>query len=511
MKSYILKLAIFATGFSGVVAEYILSTLATYILGDSVVQWTLIISVMLFSMGLGSRLSKFINNNLLEYFITTEIILSILVSLSSVFVYSVFAFSYYTGFLIYSLSIIIGILIGIEIPLVIRLNDSMEILKFNISSVMEKDYYGALAGGLFFAFFGLPHLGLTYTPFVLGAVNFLVALILFLYVIRSIKKTSRFNLATLFFLSGLILIFGVFSAEEIVLNGEQSRYRDKVIFEKQTKYQKIVITEWKNNYWLYLNGNQQLSSLDEYMYHEPLVHSVMQINKDHLRVLVLGGGDGAAIREILKYNKVQKIVLVDIDPEMTTLANSNKALLSINKGSLKNEKVNIINEDAFYYLENTNDFFDVIIADLPDPRSVELSRLYSFEFYSLVYNSLSKNGVFITQAGSPYFASRAFKCIEKTMNSAGLNTLLIHNQIVTMGQWGWVIGSKELTSNEIKSKLLSSDFSDIDTRWLNKEAIIHITNFGKDFYGIKFVEPEVNKITNPVLYRYYLDGNWDIY
>ena len=179
LKSNILKLSLFATGLSGIVAEYILSTLASYFLGDSIFQWTLIVSVMLFSMGLGSRLSRFLETDLLKKFIIIEFILSLLTSFSSLLAYTAAAYTVYTGIIIYSLSILIGLLIGMEIPLVVRLNDEFEALKVNISSVLENDYYGSLLGGLFFAFVGLPYLGLTYTPFILGGINFAVAIFLF--------------------------------------------------------------------------------------------------------------------------------------------------------------------------------------------------------------------------------------------------------------------------------------------------------------------------------------------
>jgi len=163
LKSNILKLALFATGLSGIVAEYILATLATYFLGDSVFQWTMIISVMLFSMGLGSRLSKYFTSDLLKKFIIIEFSLSLLTSFSSLLVYTAAAYTIYKGLIIYGLSIIIGLLIGMEIPLVVRLNYEFQKLKVNIASVLENDYYGSLIGGMFFAFIGLPYLGLTNT------------------------------------------------------------------------------------------------------------------------------------------------------------------------------------------------------------------------------------------------------------------------------------------------------------------------------------------------------------
>ena len=190
-KSKILKLAIFATGVSGIVAEYILSTLATYFLGNSVLQWTMIVSIMLFSMGLGARFSSKINGNLLKKFIFIEFLLSTVVAFSSLIVYSSSIYSDIVGILIYIMAIFIGLLIGMEIPLVMRINEEFQSLKSNVSSILENDYYGSLVGGAFFAFVGLPYLGLTYTPVILGFVNLFVAVLLFYYLYKEIDIKSR--------------------------------------------------------------------------------------------------------------------------------------------------------------------------------------------------------------------------------------------------------------------------------------------------------------------------------
>ncbi|MFO7863963.1 MAG: polyamine aminopropyltransferase [Salinivirgaceae bacterium] len=510
-RSRILKMAIFATGLSGIVAEYILSTLATYFLGNSVLQWTLIVSIMMFSMGVGSRISKFFQSNLLQTFIFLEFGLSLLVAFSSMVAYTASAYTIYTGAIIYSMSIIIGLFIGMEIPLVIRLNNSFEILRVNISSVMEQDYYGSLAGGLFFAFVGLPFLGITYTPFVLGMVNFVVAFSLFLMLRSEIKVRIRNLIQVASVFVAAIIISGFFVSEKIILFGEQKRYKDKIIFESQSRYQKIVMTQWKEHYWLFIDGNQQLSSLDEVLYHEPLVHPAMQMAKYPQQVLIMGGGDGCAAREVLKYKQTEKITVVDLDPEMTELGKTHPILVEMNQGAMNNSRVNIINADAYKYLSETNQFWDVIIIDLPDPKTIELGRLYSKEFYALCRRHLRPGGTLVTQAGSPYFAPKAFECIDKTMQAAGFTTVPLHNQIITLGEWGWILGLREGDHEESKAQLRKLDFKDVETQWLNNEAMWMITSFGKDFYSKGNVEIKENKIHDPVLYKYYLEGNWDVY
>ena len=508
-KSTLLKAAIFATGFSGVVAEYILSTMATYFLGDSNFQWIMTISLMLFSMGLGSRLSKNFDKSLLKLFLFTEFALSIIVSFAPLLVYTASAYTQAVGILIYSLAILVGLLIGMEIPLVIRINDDYEKLRFNISNILENDYYGSLLGGMFFAFIGLPIFGLIYTPFILGFVNFSVSIVVLIFLWNLLKAGEQKSLVAV---GSFILIFltsGVFVADNVITYGEQRKYADKVIYAEQTKYQRIVITQWKNDYWLYLNGNQQLCTRDEIMYHEPLVHPAMTMHPNPTDVLVLGGGDGCAVREILKYPKVKEITLVDLDPAMTNLGKTNPILTELNQNSLSNEKVKILNDDGYKYLLATDDYYDIIIIDLPDPRSVELGRLYSHEFYKICYKHLRPGGVIITQAGSPYFATQAFTCILETMKSAGFETVPMHNQVITLGEWGWSLGVKQPNSN-VKKQLQKLEF-DVPTKWINNEAMALITSFGKDFYPWAKDSVYVNKIHEPVLYKYYLKGNWDLY
>jgi len=511
VKSGILKLSLFATGLSGIVAEYVLSTLATYFLGNSVLQWTMIVSIMLFSMGLGSRISKYFTSNLLSKFVTIEFILSLLSSLVAVSTYLVASISVYTGIVIYTMSIVIGLLIGMEIPLVIRLNDEFEELRINVSSILEKDYYGSLAGGIFFAFFGLPILGLTYTPFVLGAINFSVAIMLLTMLWRNLNQSVRKKLLGIATVVVFLWLAALIMAESIIQFGEEKRYKDQVIFSRQSQYQRIVLTQAKGDYWLYINGNQQLSTVDEVMYHEPLVLPVMNLSRNPQNILVLGGGDGCAVREILKYENVKEITLVDLDPMMTELARTHPVLSELNKGALDHEKVNIINQDAYKYLEETDKYFDVIIIDLPDPKTIELSRLYSIEFYKMCNRQLRPNGLITTQSGSPYFANRAFKCIQYTLEEAGFNCVPIHNQVITLGEWGWIIGSNSVESDRLKKSLRELTFDHISTRWINKEAMLLMTSFGQDITLNLDETVEVNSIHNPVLFKYYMNGNWDLY
>lgn len=506
-----LMLALLATGMAGIVAEYILATLATYFLGDSVFQWTIILSLMLFSMGLGSRISRWIKTDLEVWFVGIEFTLSILTSLSSLFVYILMPHLSNLAPSIYLLAIVIGALIGMEIPLVTRINAKNAELRTNISEVMEKDYFGSLLGGLFFAFIGIRYLGITYTPFIVGGVNLIVALLVF----NTFKKfVVKKWLTRLTMYGGIVvaaILGGLYFSEPIVLYGNQNLYTGKVVFSEQTPYQKITITKWQKDYWLYLNSGKQLSTFDEWMYHEPLVHPAVQLAGKPKHVLLMGAGDGCAIRELLKYTFIDSITLVDLDPRMVEIGKTQPILRKVNQDAYQSSKVNVVVGDAFTYLEKTPKVYDVIIADFPDPRSVDLSRLYSKEMYNLVYHRLSQHGVFITQAASPYYTTKAFRCIEQTLEAANFNVLPLHNHIYTFGEWGWMLGTKSLPTKFMREKIESMTWENIPTRFLTPSASKMITNFGGDLVEIDSNELKINSIYNPVLYRYYGEGNWSYY
>ena len=503
--SKILMSSLFATGIAGIVSEYVLATLATYFLGNSVFQWTIILSIMLFSMGLGSRLSKMIDKHVMEYFIAAELLLSLLTSTCALLVYSIMGVTSYIQIFIYLLAILIGLLIGLEIPLVTRINGRYHDLKANISSVMEKDYYGSLIGGLFFAFIGLPYLGLTYTPFVLGTVNLIVASLLFYAFSKRLNTKLKRLLLGCIILLYVVISLGAYFAKPIILFGEQSRYGDKVIYSEQTKYQKITLTASNNHHVLYLNNSMQLNTMDEWLYHEPLVHTPMLLSSEKRDILILGGGDGCAIKEALKYPEVQSIKIIDLDPKMTSFGANHPVFKALNHHAYQNEKVTVVNQDAFIALENDSQYYDVIIIDFPDPRSIELSRLYTKEMYAFCKKRLRRDGLMITQATSPYFQTKSFHCINKTMQSVGLHTLTIHNHVQSFGEWGWVIGSPLHTTKQMINKLASIKKLPVkNTRWLTPEALQMMCKFGKPVGDTTAIE--INSIHNPVLFKYYIKG-----
>ncbi|MCK5923427.1 MAG: hypothetical protein KAG66_21005, partial [Methylococcales bacterium] len=206
--------------------------------------------------------------------------------------------------------------------------------------------------------------------------------------------------------------------------------------------------------------------------------------KERKDILLLGGGDGLAAREILKYPDVENLTLVDLDPAMSRLARQDKIFLSINKGSLNDPRVRVINQDAYQFIKNSVDLYDAVIIDLPDPKSVSLSLLYSLGFYKMVEKHLKPFGAMVTQSTSPLYSPEAFLCIKKTLEAAGFSTLPYQNSIPSMGQWGWVLGvrQKSMPTQRLRKNLTALTFPDIATRFLNRDAMISMAHFGKGLY-----------------------------
>lgn len=509
-QQHILKFSIFCTGITGITAEYIMATLASWCLGDAVTQWALVISLMLFAMGIGSQLSRTYEKNLCDTFILIEFTLALLVSLSTIAVYTLFGLTEHLAFFIYLLAFLIGLLVGLELPLATRLNAQHENLKTNLSTMLSKDYFGALIGGIFFAFLALPHLGLPRSAAIVGSINCLAAIILGLYSFAKLQHRKTFIIcaSTIVAIIVAAFIFG----DTIVLHSEQRRYRDKIVFSQTTRYQKIIITEFKNQHWLYLDGNLQFATLDEHRYHEPLVHPAMLLADKASEVLLLGGGDGLAAREILRHQNLHTLTVVDIDPQITDLARTHPLLLNINTAALLNSKVNIINADAFTFLQKNNQPYDVIIADFPDPRSADLARLYSRQFFLSVFRNLRHNGVFITQAGSPLFARRAFLAVLKTMRTI-YPALALHTTIASMGDRGWVLARKNQQRHhaQLQAQVAALNFSHLPLRYLDRKTLNTMLGAqGKNFYA-DYDDIQVNRLSSLSLYRYYHKGRWELY
>jgi spermidine synthase len=242
-------------------------------------------------------------------------------------------------------------------------------------------------------------------------------------------------------LVAIVLAAGFVASEKIERTAEVAAYGDPIIYADATPYQRIVITKRANDLRLFLNGNLQFSSRDEYRYHEALVHPVLSRVANPRNVLVLGGGDGLAVREILKYPGVQSVTLVDLDPAMTTLFRKSSMLVSLNHGSLLSPKVHVVTADAFSWLRTNRTKFDAVLVDFPDPTNFAIGKLYTISFYRELARALNPGAMISVQSTSPLVAPKAYWTVATTLEAAGLTTRGYHVYVPSFGEWGFVLAS----------------------------------------------------------------------
>jgi len=289
---------------------------------------------------------------------------------------------------------------------------------------------------------------------------------------------------------------GMAGAERITQAADNNLYADEVIFARDTRYQRIVLTKWKDDVRLFLSSHLQFNSRDEYRYHEALVHPGLASLPGARRVLVLGGGDGLAVREILKYPNVDSVTLVDLDPEMTRLFSTHPYLVTLNQHSLTNARVHVINADAFPWLQQTSEPFDFIVVDFPDPTNYSLGKLYTTAFYRLMARHLSAQGLAVVQSTSPLFARQSYWCIAETLKQARLKTYPYHLYVPSFGEWGFVLAGPN--TYEPPMRLPER------LRYLSVAAIPQLFQFPNDMLP---VDAEPNRLNDQVLVRYY-EHDW---
>lgn len=503
---FLLLASVFVIAVSGLIYELIAGALSSYLVGSSVTQFSLVIGLFMFAMGIGSYLSRFVKDHALQVFVGVEIAVGLLGGSSALLLF--FAFTFLDSYLFFlALSTLsVGSLVGLEIPLVIRILRERNAITIasTVSSVLALDYVGALFGSLLFPLVLAPYLGLVRSGFLFGLVNVAVAGIALWKMSAAIPRARSLRVAT--WLSALLLIIGLVSAGGMTRFAEDRLYQDDIILAKDTPYQRIVVTRWRDDIRLYLNGHLQFSSVDEARYHEALVHPIMASHPHAKRVLVLGGGDGMTARELLKYPQVQHIDLVDLDPEMTHLFRQQPMLSQLNLGSLSDAKVLVHNQDAAKFLEQSPQRWDVAIVDLPDPNSPSLARLYAKSFYRLLRQHLSPDGAFVTQATSPFYAAQAFWCIDATVRAAmqapaaDIKIYPYHINVPSFGDWGFVLASH--ADQDPRLAQIS-----VATKVISPALLPSLFVFAKD---MQRPSVEVNHLDRPVLVRYYEQG-WRSY
>ena len=492
----ILLVSILVVALCGIAYQLIISTVSSYLLGNSVYQFSLTIGFFMFAMGVGSYLSKMLGDNLVQNFISVEIAISLVGGVCSLLLLMAFPMvrALYDATM-YSLILIIGALVGMEIPILTGILAQKHSMRDSIANVMSLDYLGALIGAVAFPLFLLPQLGLIRSSFAIGLINILTALIN-IYFFRKYLSSPRLLTNISLFILAMLVLFTIYGTR-LTSFAEKHLYFDQIIYKKQTPYQKIVVTKSSvnNESRLYIDGHIQFSSRDEYRYHESLVHPLLSIPGNKETVLILGGGDGLAVREILKHEAVKKIDLVDIDPEMTDISKNLYMLATLNEGSLENEKLTIYNQDAFSFINKAGILYDRVIIDMPDPHNEAINKLYSREFYTMIRKRMSPNGVLVTQSSSPYFTRKTFWCIQQTLDHVFDDTLSYHVTIPSFGIWGFNIAS---ANNNVPRDYKFT----IPTQFINNTTMQAAMVFGKD---TEKLEVPVNSIMEPRLYQLYID------
>ncbi|RYY46989.1 MAG: polyamine aminopropyltransferase [Chitinophagaceae bacterium] len=496
---WILLIAVFAIATCGLVYELVAGTLASYMLGDSVTQFSTIIGAYLFSMGIGSFLSKYINGNLLAWFIKIELLVGVVGGFSAAILFVLFPLVESFRLVLYAFVAITGILVGLEIPLLMRILQNKVEFKDLVSRVFTFDYIGALLASLVFPLIFVPHLGLIKTSLFFGILNTAVGFYVCYYFRQYLGQARylRFLCAIIIF----IQVIGFVFSEKIMDYAERQSFSDDIVFANSTPYQRIVITRNKKETRLFLNGNLQFSSADEYRYHEALVHPALSSIINPRKILVLGGGDGLAVREILKYPGIQSITLVDLDPAMTRIFSKQERLLQLNHRSLLDKKVTVINADAFTWMMKNQAAFDAVIVDFPDPSNFSIGKLYSNSFYKLLNRSLTPDGIAVVQSTSPFVAPKSFWCVNSTLQSAGLQTVPYHNFVPSFGEWGYIMAMKSTNRDWYKN-------IPANLRFVNKPAVETMLFFSEDMKPRDSIQ--INKLNNQALVHYF-EEEWNKY
>ncbi|MFN7918579.1 MAG: polyamine aminopropyltransferase [Bryobacteraceae bacterium] len=492
-----LFISVFLIAACGLVYELIAGTVASYLLGDSVLQFSTVIGSYLFAMGIGSYLSRFIDRALVSRFVDIELMVGLVGGFSSSVLFLAFAYTESFRLLLYLVVIAVGVLVGLEIPLLMRILKDRVQFRELVANVLTFDYLGALGASLLFPLLLVPHLGLVRSALLFGILNAGVALwttFLFRGELSRPLVSRMLGVVTLALLGA-----GMFAAERITTLAEENLYADKVILARNTRYQRIAVTRWQDDLRLFLNSHLQFSSRDEYRYHEALVHPGLAAVPGARRVLVLGGGDGLAVREILKYPAVESVTLVDLDPEMTKLFRDHPLLKTLNNGSFSNPRVHVVNEDAFVWVQQSREVFDFVVVDFPDPSNFSVGKLYTRAFYRMLEPHVAQGGLVTVQSTSPLFARQSYWCIVETMKSVGWQAYPYHVYVPSFGEWGYVLAGRMRYEPPVT---LPSGL-----RFLNAAAVKPMFEFPADMQP---VQADVNRLDNQILVRYY-EKEWAAY
>lgn len=441
----LLLAAVAACAACGIIYELALLTLSASLDGGGIVATSLIVAGYIAALGVGALVVKPLLAHAAITFIAVEALLGIVGGLSAAALYVVFAFVDGSTWVLAVSTALIGGLVGAEVPLLMTLlqrgrTSGAADAGRTLANLNAADYLGALLGGLVWPFLLLPQLGMIRGAAATGMINLAAAAVVAVFLLRQVVSMRQLVLALCALAAAVALLATLLlRSADIETTSRQRLYADPIIAYRHTAYQEIVVTRRGNDTRLYLDGGLQFSTRDEYRYTESLVYPAL--GNGARSVLVLGGGDGLAARELLRQPGISKIVQVELDPAVIDIART--TLRTANGGSLDNPRVAVLTEDAMNWLRRPDvDRFDAVIVDLPDPDTPVLGRLYSSEFYALAARALTPGGLMVVQAGSPFSTPTAYWRTVSTIRAAGYAVTPYHVHVPTFGDWGFALAQR---------------------------------------------------------------------
>jgi spermidine synthase len=491
----VLFLNVLVVATCGLVYELLAGTLASYVLGDSVTQFSLVIGIYLSALGVGAWLSGYIDRGLARTFVEVELGVALIGGASGPILFIAFGQIGYFQLFLYCTVFLIGVLVGLELPLLMRIVKDQLDFKELVSRVLAFDYLGALFASILFPILLVPKLGLVRTSLVFGMLNAIVGLWA-TWLLQPLIPKGVLGLRIRGAIVLAILAIALFQADKLTAFAETSLYADEIVYSKSSPYQRIVVTKGRAGFNLYLNGHLQFASADEYRYHEALVHPAMAISAKPKRVLILGGGDGLALREVLRWDSVNAVTLVDLDPAMTGLTDAFPPLAKLNNNSFADPRVSVINQDAFVWSDEPGELFDCAIVDFPDPSNYSVGKLYTTRFYKKLQRKLTPNAGVSIQCTSPLFARNSYWCVIRTLEAAGFSVRPYQAAVPSFGVWGFALCKRD--PFEIPKTLPPG------LQFLSASTLPGLFELPPDMGP---VDVELNRLDNQVLVRYH-DTDW---
>jgi spermidine synthase len=565
MKKYVKAEILIITiilAFCSIVYELLLANTLAIITGNYIWWQSLTIGIYIGGLGLGAYWSEKLKDTY-KSVINIEITLSLLGVFSVVYVYLLHGsykyldnLFFYTGdfhstiylqnlfiikfiffIMVQALTFSIGLLSGFEIPLMVRIaEDRLGEDSDSEYQIFGINYIGTLVGTTFFAYLLLPKLDVVKTSVVVALLNLLVCVY---FIVRYLKVDRRRYLACVSAVLILGLTIGinekkitqsylklfyympkVLAQDSENLNGLYTKINNLPEVERsKSLYQYLDIFSYptiengvyKDSTILTLDTNFQFNTTTEFFYHQAFAHVSIAMNeKVPKKVLLLGGGDGLLLRELLKYDEIESIDFIELDEKMLDLANGRFA--ELNQHSLKNPKVKIQVNDGFYYLRNTTNKYDAIFIDFPYPNSYDLARLYSVEFYKYVNKALNPGGFVILDA--PFYDKenqvknniRGHVMITTVFNERHI----LNNSVIA--STFYYAGFKTIFPYRIADEsflFLKKDAGAIDYNFMDKtdlsrfspETVIEMNNIKNQNFPYEISLKHVNSIFKPALVK----------